>query len=107
VRAAKLRHPIVIQQSTATQTVGEPVLSWSTFANERAAYEDLGGSEGPAGGQQQFAVGFRRYEIRYRTDLTTKMRILHQSIGWDIDRIVNVGGRGRELHLFCTGRSLP
>lgn len=106
MQAGKLRHRIVIQQSTSSQTVGEPVKTWSTVATVWADYEDLGGSEGTNSGQEQYATGMRRYEIRYRTGLVPKMRISHQSVFWDIDRIVNVGGRNRELHLFCIGRSL-
>lgn len=106
MRAGKLRHRITIEQSTETQSVGEPVLTWSTFATVWADYEDMGGSEGAVGGQAQYAIGHRRYEIRYLTGLLPKMRINHDSIAWDIDRIQNVGARNRELHVFCTGRSL-
>jgi SPP1 family predicted phage head-tail adaptor len=106
VQAGKLRHRITIEQSTETQSVGEPVRAWSTVATVWANYEDLGGSEGQAVGQTQYAIGFRRYEIRFRPGLIPKMRVTHQSIAWDIERIVNIGGRDRELHLFCVGRSL-
>lgn len=106
MQAGKLRHRIVIKNSTETQSVGEPVRATSTVATVWANYEDLGGSEGSNGGQLQYAIGMRRYEIRYRAGIIPKMWVEHQSVAWDIDRIVNVGGRNRELHLFCIGRSL-
>lgn len=106
MQAGKLRHRIVIEQSTSTQAIGEPVKAWAPVATVWANYEDLGGSEGSGSGQEQYAIGVRRYEIRYRPGLVPKMRVNHQSVTWDIDRIVNVGGRNRELHLFCIGRSL-
>jgi head-tail adaptor len=106
MRAGRLRHRITIEQSAEMQTVGEPDRGWSPVATVWANYEDLGGSENSAAGQTQYALGLRRYEIRFHPGLIPKMRINHQSIAWDIERIVNVGGRDRELHLFCVGRSL-
>jgi len=108
VEAGKYRFPITIRKFTETQSIGEPVLMMSVFANVWANYEDIGGSEGPAGGQQQFAIARRRYEIRPLTGLQRKMRVFHQGLEWDIDEISEVlRGLKRELHLFCTGRSLP
>lgn len=106
MRIGKLRYRITIEQSSETQTVGEPVRTWTTFATVWADYEDLGGSEVSAGGQDQFATGQRRWEIRYLTGVSPRMRVNDGTRTWDIDRVINVDGRNREMHLFCTGRSL-
>jgi SPP1 family predicted phage head-tail adaptor len=73
--AGILRETIVIeQQSTARNSLGESVATWSTFANRRASVEAIGYAEQERrkqiGGTGTFTV-----RCRYVPDLTGKMRV--------------------------------
>ena len=108
MNAGKYRFPITIRKYTSTQAIGEPVSTPTVVVNTFANYEDTGGAESAAGGQAQFAVAGRRYEIRPLTGLKRTMVVLHAGVEWDIDEIREVWkGLNRELHLFCIARSLP
>jgi len=92
---------ITIQQPTATSNaVGEPVLSWSTFATVWAAVDSLSARE-----TERFAetVGFmtHRVRIRYLSGLTSAMRISYRSRILEIGQILE---RDRLWHqeIICT-----
>jgi len=101
MEAGKLRHRVTIQQATATRdTIGVPEDTWSTLATVWAAVEPLTGRE--------FVEAFRtnaelthRVRIRYRSDVTAKMRVLESSRHYDIVAVLDVKGEMRELHLMC------
>lgn len=92
---------ITIEQPTSTaNAVGEPVLSWTTFATVWAAVDSLSARE-----TERFAetVGFmtHRVRIRYLSGLTSAMRIKYR------DRILEIGQvleRDRLWHqeIICT-----
>ena len=92
---------ITIEQPTATaNAVGEPVLSWSTFATVWAAVDSLSARE-----TERFAetVGFmtHRVRIRYLSGLTSAMRIVYRSRTLEIGQILE---RDRLWHqeIICT-----
>lgn len=100
IRAGKLRHEIVIQKTTQTQsTSGAFVDSWATFATVRASIEPLNGKE-YFDSQQVNAEENIRFRIRYLPNLTTKMRISWDSRIFDIRSIINTNERNRELILM-------
>jgi SPP1 family predicted phage head-tail adaptor len=76
---------VTIEQATPTNNaMGEPVLSWSSFATVWAAVDSLSARE-----TERFAetVGFmtHRVQIRYLPGLTSAMRIKYR------DRILEIG----------------
>jgi len=92
---------ITIEQPTSTaNAVGEPVLSWSTYATVWAAVDSLSSRE-----TERFAetVGFmtHRIRIRYLSGLTSAMRIIYRSRTLEIGQIIE---RDRLWHqeLICT-----
>ena len=86
--------------ATASNEVGEPVLTWSTFATVWASVDSLSARE-----TERFAetVGFmtHRVSIRYLDGITSAMRIKYR------DRILEIGQileRDRLWHqeIICT-----
>lgn len=78
---------VTIQQPTATaNTVGEPVLTWSTFATVWADVQPLSSRETERYAE---AVGFmtHRVRIRYRSGLTSAMRIVYRNRVLEIGQI--------------------
>ncbi|MCB0190645.1 MAG: phage head closure protein [Anaerolineae bacterium] len=103
MRAGKLRHRVVIQQNTPTRdTDGAELESWSTVATVWAAVIPLSGREQFINAEDQtVALSSTRIEMRYRSGLTTRMRVTWSGHTYDIQRIVEVNTRQRELHLLC------
>lgn len=115
MRAGELRHKVTIQQRTDTQnSAGEPIPAWSTYKTAWVAIEPLSGREAEIAKQTYGEVTHR---LRGRqVDLggtTPKMRVIKGAIDGsgeptggarllEIEGVVNVGERDREVHLFCT-----
>jgi len=101
MRAGKLRHQIVIEQSTeARNSVGEVTASWATFATVRASVEPMQGRESFVA-SQDLAERTVRFRIRYLAGITPKMRVSYDSRTFDIQSVVNREERNRETHILC------
>jgi SPP1 family predicted phage head-tail adaptor len=103
MRAGQLRHRITIEQaSDARDEYGEPVQSWTTYAQAWAAVEPISGREYWSANQD---VAKANYRIRLRHDpalaITTAMRVLFDGRTFDIEAVLNIGERGRELQMMC------
>jgi len=85
--AGKLWTRVTIQQPAATaNAVGEPVLSWSTFATVWADVQPLSSRETERYAE---AVGFmtHRVRIRYLDGLTSAMRVVYRNRVLEIGQI--------------------
>lgn len=78
MQAGKLRHRVTIELLAETQdgTTGAISQAWSTVATVWAAIEPLSGREFLAAQANQAEV-VARILIRYRDDVTAKMRVVH------------------------------
>lgn len=96
--AGSLDRRIVIQQRTDTRdAAGEPIPTWSVLDTVWAALEPLQGQE-LIEAQETNAKRKARFRIRYRTDVTEKMRVVWDGETWDINAISEIGRRvGLEL----------
>lgn len=104
MRAGTLRHRITIQEPSASQdSYGEETpVAWSTLATVWAAFEPLSGDERYIEvADQRLAETRVRFRIRYRDDVTHKMRVSWRSRTFNILEVRNVGGRDREVYLIC------
>lgn len=106
MRAGELDRKVIIESSTETQSVGEPTPTWATFYTCWARKRPLGGSEGPAGGQQQFATARYEWLVRYKAGVLPKMRINESGVFHDIDLVDETGRRDGELRLVTTHRGV-
>lgn len=109
MRGGTLRHRVTLQEKSPTRSAYHDELpGWTDLAANAevwAAKEPLQGREffdaRRAGAEQP--VWFR---IRYRSDVTPAMRLVHGSELYDIVSVVEVEGRQRELRLMCN-RIIP
>jgi len=105
VRSGRLRHRVTIQQPVvAVNGYGERITTWSTVAVVWAAVEPLRGREFFDAEQVQAEIS-HRVVLRYRSGLTTTMRLLHLTRVLHIGTIIDVDERHRELQLMC--REMP
>src|SRR5918992_2353622 len=100
MRAGTLKDRVTLQQNTPTQDAGgAPVDSWADVATVWAAIEPLTGREF-FDAARVVADVTHRLRIRYRADVTEKMRAIQGSRTFDISAVLEVGRR-RELHLMA------
>lgn len=93
INIGKKRHRITIQRSTPTlNSYGEPVDSWSTLATPWAEQIDQPGRE-YFKADQRISEAMIIFRIRYRTDLTTKMRVSFNGELYDIKALPVYGNR--------------
>lgn len=98
----KLRHRVMIQQnSPSVDSFGELTESWSALAsNVPAKVESLTGRE-LIQGEQQEGVVTHMVTIRYRSDVTSQMRVVHNSKNFNIESALDPDGMTRRLFLMC------
>lgn len=102
IRAGRLRHRIQLQEPTETRDAhGQAVKTYTTRATVHAAVESLRGSEAIVA--RQFAAEQNKLVlIRYRNDVNTDWRILHNSQALEIESIsVPYGRKKNGLEIHC------
>ena len=96
MQAGKLRHLISIEQPS--ETTGNAVVSWNTVAEVHADIQGLTGSETSGlRADAEYAV-----RIRFREDITPRMRLNHHGKKLGIISVVDPDGRRRELIIMAT-----
>jgi SPP1 family predicted phage head-tail adaptor len=100
MQAGKLNRRITIQQQATTQDeYGQPVETWTTFAEVWAEIRDMTGKEYFAAQATQNAVQ-TKITIRYRAGIVPAMRVVH---GADVYNIEAVLGQDKiSLLLMCS-----
>jgi len=103
MRAGELRHRVIIQQKYVTQDAeGITTESWADIATVWAAIEPLRGREFFDAAAVNAEVT-TRIRIRYRSGIVPAMRVVYGSQVYEIESVIDVGGRRRELELLCKG----
>lgn len=99
MNSGKLDRYITIQSATETKdSFGAPIQTWATLASVWAQIKEVRGKEYFAAQAVNSEVD-TIFAIRYRSDVTTKMRISYDSKTYDIQSVVEVGRRdGLELY---------
>lgn len=101
----KLRHKIKFQSFTGTtDSFGDPLQAddsnWKDEATVWAAIDPISGKEFYAAQQSQSEVS-HKVRCRYRSGLTTAMRIKFGSRKFKIISIINWEERGESLLIMC------
>ena len=99
MRIGMMDRRITIQQDTTTtpDSHGEPVPNWEDVATVWAYRKPLKGSEKQQS-QQELAQAEYMFRIRYRTDITPKMRISYDGGIYDIVAVFEISRKhGTEI----------
>lgn len=103
MQAGALQDLVTLQQNAPTQaTGGAPVDVWSDLADTPTTW----GAIEPIGGREFFDAArvnadiTHRIRIRYRADVTERMRAVVGVRIFDIEAVLEMV-RHRELHLMC------
>ncbi len=104
MRAGRLNQKITIEQVTESRTGSGAVQeTWNAFATVWASVEPLNGRE-YFQAQQETATVTTRIRIRYLAGVTPKMRVNYDNRIFDIESVIDVNERHRELVLMCKER---
>ena len=120
MNAGKLRKLITLQQQSATNNeFGEQIITWSRLGIDKwAKKEPLRGKEYFAGQQFNSKID-TKFTLRYVTEfafqqdafqqnafqhieINPKMRLVCDLLPYNIESIINVGERNRELQIMCS-----
>ena len=96
MRAGLLKHPIIIQEVTETNSAGKVSEEWTQYTTARAEMLPQQGSEYWAA-KQTMEKEPVLFKTRYQSGITQKMRLLHDYIAYDIHAVPNVKGLSKEL----------
>lgn len=100
MRGGRLRHSIVIQETTESRGAnGEVLNTWGTFAAVRAEVTPMQGREAFLAGQD-LSERIVRFKIRHLSGITAKMRISYDSRIFDIESVIYAEERNREVHIL-------
>jgi SPP1 family predicted phage head-tail adaptor len=102
MRCGPLRHRITIEAPVEAQAAdGSIVTTWETFTEAWASIEPLIGREYFAQQREQAAVS-HRIRMRYQPGITHKMRVAWGTRIFEIESVLNVGERKREIVLMAS-----
>jgi SPP1 family predicted phage head-tail adaptor len=101
MRAGPLRCRITIEAPVETQAGdGSMFTTWETFAIAWASIEPLIGREYFAQQREQATVS-HKIRMRHQPGITHKMRVAWGTRIFEIESVLNVGERNREIILMC------
>lgn len=103
-KAGKLDRLVVIQSRTVEQNeYGEEIETWSDSATAWARFL-------PGGGDERFSAASvyasteARFQLRWRSDITSQNRLIYDAKIWDILLVTEIGRReGIELKAKASG----
>lgn len=97
----KLKHRVTILQLAAgADAIGQPTQNWITLAMVWANVRNLSGVESIKAGAQT-AVAQASVRLRYRTDVTTAMRVVHGATVYEITAVLPDEERRDHVDLAC------
>lgn len=106
MRAGALRERVTIQQKiVARDSYNAEVITWAEVATVWMAVEPLSGREYIAARQAQSEVT-TRFRCRFRTGITTAMRLLWGSQAFAIIEVIDPGARRAELEILAYGEAV-
>ena len=101
MRAGRLNRRIAIQKRLTTENeLGEKVSGWTTHANVWASIINKSGLE-TVRSEMELSIVSTSIRIRYRTDITANMRVLHSGVVYDIRSVVQDSTRKLYTDLIC------
>ncbi len=92
----RVDQPVVVQDA-----LGEEIVTWQALCSTWAAMRNVPQRE-PFVADQFVSVVSTTFTLRYRTDVTAKMRLVSRGIVYEIDSAADPDGGLRFTELVCT-----
>ncbi len=101
MNAGQLNRKITIQAfGSGVDAIGQPIESWSTFAQTWANIRFLNGVESVKA-DAEVSVSKASIRIRYRQDITNAMRVVYNGITYEIKAVLPDEERREHVDLVC------
>lgn len=101
MRSGELRHAIIIETVTETQTAsGSLSESWAPYATVWADMQPMRSTE-TFQADQDYAQRDTKFIIRYQSGITHKMRINYSGRIFDIKTLINLKERNRTIEIIA------
>jgi SPP1 family predicted phage head-tail adaptor len=101
MNAGQLNRKITIQSiGSSVDSIGQPVETWSTFAQPWANIRFLNGVESVKA-DAEVSVSKASIRIRYRQDITAAMRVSYNSITYQIKAVLPDEAKRDHVDLVC------
>lgn len=107
MRSGTLRERVTIQQATTVQdSYGEPIETWVNLASNPTVWANVSsrasGERFISGGEQVMATVSHTVRLRYRSDVTVKMRLIWRTNRTlYVENVIDPDGRKSDLILMC------
>jgi SPP1 family predicted phage head-tail adaptor len=100
--AGHLRRQITLQRrATGMDADGQQLTTWSDVCTTWASIEPAAGRELLMGQAMQSEIT-HRVTIRWRTGVTSAMRVLYQGTPYNVHAVIDVEMRHHALELLCS-----
>jgi SPP1 family predicted phage head-tail adaptor len=101
MKAGALKNLVSLQSASSTQgSTGEESQTWSTYATAWASISPMAGRE-LEHASQVFASANYKIIIRHNSSVTPSHRVLWGTRIFEINAVLNVLERNREMELYC------
>lgn len=106
VASGRLNQRVTLQSKAVTRdAIGTEVVSWSTVATLWAAVDPVRGREFISLRAAQSDIT-TRITIRYRSGVTSAMRVLHDGAEYNIREVINPRSGNESLELMCVAEAV-
>ena len=101
MRAGSLKHKISIEiYTSSTNEFNEETKQWEFYRSVYASITPLSAKEYFKAGVHSEAT--HKVEIRYISEITSKMRIIYDNRIFNIESVLNIREENKTLQLICT-----
>ena len=101
MEAGRLKESVkFVSPPTGQDEYGAPNTDWVDVLTTRASFVPMIGREWFQAEATQSMVEVK-FRIRYRKEITNKMRLINRGITYEILSASNVEGQNREILLYC------
>ena len=104
LRSNRMRHRIEILEKSVTQNAtGEEMITWTGVGDFWASVEPIRGREFVEMKQAQAEIS-TRIRMRFTDGITPTMRVRYDGRDFEIQAVIHVEEKQRELQLMCSER---
>jgi len=99
--SARLNKKISIQKKSVSGKGIDRGESWAVFCSDWASIRPISASEIIKSDREEMDIS-HRIKIRYRSGITSDMKIVYGSREFDIHSVININEANREIELLAT-----
>lgn len=100
MRAGTLKHQVVFQKKTVSGKGIDRAGTWAVFCSAWASIRPVSASEIIKSGRKEMNIS-HRIKIRFRSGISSDMKIVYGSREFDIHSVININEANREIEILA------